>query len=102
MSPSSPSPPTEVRSRRLRTRLPRFVESLEDFYSLISRSQITVGILLNFGIRSTHVFELVDGKVLDYSEVDDSYTEYTKGEFRKTIYVKAAAHRAMVLEEVRG
>ena len=85
----------------VRTRLPRFVESLEDFYSLISRSQITVGIILKLGMRSTHVFELVRGKVLDYSGVDDNYTEYTKEEFRKSIYAKAAAHRAMVLEEVQ-
>lgn len=80
--------------------LPRFVRSLNEFYGLVAKSRITVGILLNGGFRSTHTFELLKGKVVDYSDVDDSVTEYSRSEFETTIYAKAIGLRAMVLEEV--
>ena len=84
-----------------KSKLPRYVRSLEDFYSLIARNAITVGVLLGGCLRSTHSFELVNGTIFDYSLVDDSLTEYTKKEFEKTIYAQAIRRKAMVLEEVR-
>jgi hypothetical protein len=84
--------------KRLTT--PRRIETLDDFYRLVSNAKISVGLMMGPILRSTHNFEVYQNHIEDDSMVDGSFTKYTKRQFEKSFYAVAITRGAMVLEEI--
>ena len=55
---------------------------------------------LNFGLYSRHELSLVDGRIEDFSYVDESRSRYTIKEYKKSFHGKAFAKGAVQLEEI--
>ncbi len=79
---------------------PRKIKSLEEFYGLISNTEISVGIQLGGGLGSTHNFEAYKNHILHNSMVDGSYSQYTKRQFERSFYAKAILLGAMILDGI--
>ena len=55
---------------------------------------------LNYGLFSRHELSLVDGKIEDFSYVDDSTSTYTVKQYKKSFHGKAFKKNAVDLEEI--
>jgi hypothetical protein len=55
---------------------------------------------LNFGLFSRHELCLVDGKIEDFSYVDESRSRYSIKEYKKSFHGKAFEKGAVQLDEI--
>ena len=78
--------------------MPRPIKSLEEFYFLISNTEISVSVMLGGGLRASHYFEAYKNHIHDESMVDGSRSRYTKRQFERSFYAKAIKGGAMILD----
>ena len=75
--------------------------TFEEVFTLLKQGKtVELKFLLSFGLYSRHELALIDGKIEDFSYVDDSTSTYTIEQYKRSFHGKAFRSSAVEMLEV--